>query len=673
MVEIERTQEMVDIIHGTIVYSGIESAVIGTPIFNRLHRIMQSSMVYLTFPANKVKRFEHSIGVMHLAGKFFFHSICNSDEEQLKRFFDEVDAELVNWNSALKKKDIPYIDNQNRTKYQKEKILNLPFPQCRLYVQNTPANLLDKQRLGYYVVYQALRLAGLLHDVGHLPYSHVLEHSLQSLYDEVKKIPEAEHNDAHKHFLDVMQKYCASEEPAFAIHEELGAQFVDKIFDSITDSLPKQENAFFYFLAAVLYFTQGILAAKDGDNTLFSDLHRIVAGTLDCDRMDYCCRDTYCAGTNKELTDYARILSTVSIVYHATPRGLAYQDAPAETREHCYFMPSTKAIHEIEDFLRRRWSIYATINYHHRVHKHELLLIQVLTALGLAEMKDGKAPKELEDILPLQISSIWQLVEQMTGSASVDYFAIQLDDSWMDTLLKHKYFQKYGDSYLSFKENGNDVTWHQLDELISAQKHYCTLFKRPGGFRQFDILFYKTLRSMQDGDVVEQQLSDGYTQTLTAGGEPEYVFNRMLRELFKTKADRDRFFAKFNSLVHQMACDEGSTYHIADCFLADSSFSLGISLSEPLYIRSSRQKAKPFGHYSPLYSVLTSEKKLFPSVHIYYLPTYDEAHSEYEQVEWDTLINAMAEKAVAALLECYGKEQILEALPKLPDRQAEIT
>ena len=66
----ERTQEMVDTIHGLIAYSGIEQAIIGTPIFNRLHRVLQNSLVCLTYPSNKVKRFEHSVGTMHLAGQF---------------------------------------------------------------------------------------------------------------------------------------------------------------------------------------------------------------------------------------------------------------------------------------------------------------------------------------------------------------------------------------------------------------------------------------------------------------------------------------------------------------------------------------------------------------------------------------------------------------------------
>ena len=50
MLNIEKTQIISDVIHDSIVYSGIEDAIISTPIFNRLHRISQSSLVFITFP-----------------------------------------------------------------------------------------------------------------------------------------------------------------------------------------------------------------------------------------------------------------------------------------------------------------------------------------------------------------------------------------------------------------------------------------------------------------------------------------------------------------------------------------------------------------------------------------------------------------------------------------------
>ena len=149
-------------------------------------------------------------------------------------------------------------------KYKNETILNAPYPKSVLYDQNTPANLPEKYHFSYFVVYQAIRLVGMLHDIGHLPYSHILEHSLHLLYQKVVDIPESERNKAHLYFLEIMKKYCENE--GFEIHEELGKHFVNKIFESIVSDLPKGECEELYFLAAVLHFTKQILNSEEEDN-----------------------------------------------------------------------------------------------------------------------------------------------------------------------------------------------------------------------------------------------------------------------------------------------------------------------------------------------------------------------------------------------------------------------
>lgn len=60
-----------DSVHGQIEVSAFERDIIYTMEFNRLHDIYQKSTLYLTFPTNRVKRFEHSIGTMKLSGELF--------------------------------------------------------------------------------------------------------------------------------------------------------------------------------------------------------------------------------------------------------------------------------------------------------------------------------------------------------------------------------------------------------------------------------------------------------------------------------------------------------------------------------------------------------------------------------------------------------------------------
>lgn len=654
MVNMARTQEIVDTIHGPIAYSGIEQAVIGTPMFNRLHRVLQNSLVYLTYPSNKVKRFEHSLGTMHLAGQFFFRSVCNTSLDTLKCFFDEVNEQIVKWAGSEEIKGHHYISSVLRNEFREaQAVLKAPWPKdCRLYIESTPANLSEDQYLSYYVIYQAVRLTGLLHDVGHLPYSHVTEYVLQAIYQQLLNIPEENRNKAQSFFMDSMKPYCNSSNSDTAIHERLGQNLVDKIFESVTEDLPGLENKEYFFLAIVLDFTKKILRSKEADNTLWSDLHRIVDGTLDCDRMDYCCRDQYCAGTSKDLLNYGRIFASLTIVY-MEPERKDGEEKAAE-RQRCYFVPSTKALREIENLLRRRWEIYVTINYHHRVHKHELLFQHALVQLGMEEMeRAGEEPLPLEDILPLEVSSIWRLVALMNTSKPVEYTAIQLDDSWLDTLLKCKFFERYKDNYLSFSKHGGDMMWHRMDELISVKKHYHSLIKHPDTFQQFDELVYRQLANGGDDELLTAL---GYTPSIKYSEYVEkygeYVFNRALGVVAVDKELRAKFFTELERRVRELI-QKDKAYKIMDCFLSDCSFGTGIRQTDTLYITAPGQGEKPFMAYSKLHSELSREKGLLPSVHIYYLPVYDAASRQYQQIDTNHFLSAVAKEAQKVIVESF--------------------
>lgn len=62
-----------DNIHGHIVVPAICQAVIDTPQFDRLRGLRQLGSAHYVYPAAKHTRWEHSLGVMHLAGQFINH------------------------------------------------------------------------------------------------------------------------------------------------------------------------------------------------------------------------------------------------------------------------------------------------------------------------------------------------------------------------------------------------------------------------------------------------------------------------------------------------------------------------------------------------------------------------------------------------------------------------
>ena len=296
MLDMTRTQQFSDIIHDTILYSGLEREVVGTPIFNRLHRILQSSMVYLTFSSNKVKRFEHSIGVMHIAGKMLFYSICNAKKDTREKFFTSIQDEVLRWRETVQATEITYVLDSIQTKYANKKILDAPFPKCMLYEQFSPACLSEKQKFLYFIVFQAVRLAALLHDVGHLPYSHIMEFAIADIYKDILNMPEEKRTPKHEDFLNILSFFSDKspdgvESGQFSIHEDIGLSLTDKIFASIINTLPRRTDESRFFLALVFFFVKQIMKTpSDERNSIFADLHLIIDGVRDADRLDYCSR-----------------------------------------------------------------------------------------------------------------------------------------------------------------------------------------------------------------------------------------------------------------------------------------------------------------------------------------------------------------------------------------------
>lgn len=641
---LNESHNIVDIIHGVIPYNGLEYKIMENAIFMRLHRVLQSSLAYLTYPSNKVHRYEHSIGVMYLSGEFFFHSICNSTDENVEKLIEEVGKLLRDWlrngepkNGLASGTLTDIIENVDDYLYP-VKHDKVTYPDCALYRKCTPANLKDSQLFIYYAIYEATRLVGLLHDVGHLPYSHITEFALNRLYHKVDAIDESKLTDNQKSFLDTMSNYI--HEKKTKIHEVIGQNLVNKIFSSIIESLPSIHDVNNLFIVSVFYLAESILSSKDDDDNIFSDLHRIVDGIIDCDRMDYCCRDLYCSGVSKEFPRYERIFNTVQIYYRIPSK--EDEDVPTG-REKCCFVFSSKALGQIEALLLRRWEDFTTINYHHSVHKHELLLELVICELGYQELSDTTKKKQNNTgILPFEIASLWDAIQLVKGAGAVDIIISQLDDEWLNTLLKYKYFQEYGTNYSARKKNRNKPEWNRLDELITGEKHYCSLFKRSGGFHRFDASFYQIYCEKYGEDF--------------ADNTDDYFFDSQLQKLSKESPEysRTQFYEEINDeLAEWIKRGDAKAYNIIDCFLDCNDFSPGIKASdmESIFILSSlsehtiapSERLAPLKERSIIDKNIESQKDLFPSFHVYYLPRFDIEHNEYCEVELNKLQQIIAE------------------------------
>ena len=74
-------QEIRDPIHGAVPVDDVEIAIIDHPFIQRLRGIRQLGFSHLPFPGATHTRYNHSLGVMHLAGRAFdacFRDGCGS-------------------------------------------------------------------------------------------------------------------------------------------------------------------------------------------------------------------------------------------------------------------------------------------------------------------------------------------------------------------------------------------------------------------------------------------------------------------------------------------------------------------------------------------------------------------------------------------------------------------
>ena len=210
-------------IYGFIGLDPWEREIISQPAFQRLRRIRQLAWTDFVYPGAVHTRFEHSLGVMHMA-TLLYNAIVERCWPMLQ--------------------DLGY-DDGGRSRYRK-----------------------------------LVRLAALLHDVGHGPFSHAVE-DLAPLTERKNR------------------RYR---------HEEYSTAIIRRDFKEVIENHPLNNN-YNFRVDEIAGLIEGGAAA--GRAALWQDL---VSGQLDADRMDYLLRDSYHAGVEYGRYDWRRIVATVELI-----------------------------------------------------------------------------------------------------------------------------------------------------------------------------------------------------------------------------------------------------------------------------------------------------------------------------------------------------------------------
>ncbi len=212
-----------DPIHGFIKLSPLEKNIIDHPVFQRLRRIRQLAFTDMVYPGAYHTRFEHSLGVMHLSSRLY-DTIWEKDQELL-------------------------IDH------------------------GLPSDVQERVR-------KIIRLAALLHDVGHGPFSHTSETLLPI------------NSNTGQRFR----------------HEDYSVAIIKSIFGKLI----KEDPYISSHSIGINEITQ-MIGDDDIGNPRLLFWKNLIASQLDADRMDYLLRDSYYTGTRYGYYDLERLIETIKV------------------------------------------------------------------------------------------------------------------------------------------------------------------------------------------------------------------------------------------------------------------------------------------------------------------------------------------------------------------------
>ncbi|QNU67028.1 HD domain-containing protein [Ruminiclostridium herbifermentans] len=432
-----------DPIHNYIYLTDVEFKLIKHPLFQRLRFITQNGAAYYTYPSNRNCRFLHSLGCMKLGGDIFLYSTENLSDNDVKEYLKQSYKMLENIatdNLTTPISDITkeFISTKDKTfdKYGLSLWIN------KSSIENEMKKEVFQMQFARAVLFQSVRLACILHDIGHFPFSHAVERAFSQYLDYLN--PRVKESDDIYIKYNSKVKYVEKQ-----IHERIGLGILQEI-------IPSNEKDFHKLcrhLARII-----LIGSHTEYNNIVHPLHTIISSELDSDRLDYSLRDPRSSGLELGAFDIERLISNFTIVREG---------------EKFEILPKVNALSSIESFYHQRFLTYKYLIYHHSKARMDEI-VKEITVL-LVEIHNSKdynydsIKKVLEDY---NFNYLWEKCDTR------EYY--YCNENWYFTILQGIYIiiqsNNIDDKTTKLKVLIETFIFRKTENIYSFFKRYDTYF-----------------------------------------------------------------------------------------------------------------------------------------------------------------------------------------------------
>lgn len=298
-----------DPIHNFIQLTSLEVQIVNQPIFQRLRHIIQLGYANYVYPTAVHTRFDHCLGVAHTAGRMFDSIMENLPSKHQLEWFNEIHAALeATYGEGIEK-------NQKK--------------------------LFEKLR-------ELIRIAALLHDVGHAPASHNFEMGLVGPLT-TPHIESIEQELLQEYELDSLSEILNHD---MQIHEFIGHKIIHKYVDVLIETIAPWGPKFLVDLFEIDTSKTALTNPANNFARAINPLKKIVSGPIDADRCDYTLRDGYFTSKDGKF-DLDRLLENMIVV-----------KVNLVTTQYYDIAFRRKSVTTVSNFFIYRYHLYADVYLH---------------------------------------------------------------------------------------------------------------------------------------------------------------------------------------------------------------------------------------------------------------------------------------------------------------------